>query len=234
MPVTRMSMPLMKLATAGIALMVMVGCVSRAQIDVPKVTPVEAQAYQHKVFYSDVYYSQPQANLFSGAAQQAMQPLGNIKLSRICSPAMTHFNQLLREQLPASSRITHDARASDYRLQVEIQAHENRGPVYLDYLIAQNLTKNLLTFGVANEDFDIIADFDVQYRLYDKNEQLLFSKDYAVQDSVSHQAGNFDFGDRIFLPAQNMMKKYLLLTMNDFFVNASRPSPELATVISDS
>ncbi|WP_024952655.1 hypothetical protein [Cobetia crustatorum] len=114
-------------------------------------------------------------------------------------------------------------RAGDYRLQVEILAHENRGPVYLDYLMAINLPKNLLTFGIANEDFDIIADFNVEYRLYDKNERLLFSKDYAVKDSVPHQAGNFDFGNRIFLPAQNMMKKYLLLTMNDFFHHASRP-----------
>ncbi|WP_158774067.1 hypothetical protein [Cobetia sp. L2A1] len=222
-------MTLMKTALAGLAMLLMTGCASRAQIDVPVVQPVQTQAYEHKAFFPDIYYSQPEANLFSGAAQQAMQPLGNVRLSHVCSPAMTNFDQLLREQLPSTSSITHDARAGDYRLQVEIMAHENRGPVYLDYLMAINLPMNLLTFGIANEDFDIIADFNVEYRLYDKDEKLLFSKDYTVRDSVPHQAGNFDIGNRIFLPAQNMMTKYLLLTMNDFFNNASRPLPATGT-----
>ncbi|MGS0466337.1 hypothetical protein ACU8V3_03525 [Cobetia marina] len=47
--------------------------------------------------------------------------------------------------------------------------------------MAKNLPMNLLTFGIANEDFDVIADFEVVYCLYDKDEQLLYRKDYTVK-----------------------------------------------------
>lgn len=225
-------MTMLKFATAGLALLVMAGCASRAEIDMPIIQPVQSLAYEHKTFYPDIYYCQPQANLFSGAATQAMRPLGSAKLPRASSPPMKNFDLLLREQLPSTSMITHDVREKDYRLKVEIQAHENRGPVYLDYLMAKNLPMNLLTFGIANEDFDVIADFEVVYSLYDKDDQLLYRKDYTVKDSVPHQTGNFDLGDRMLMPARDMMKKYLQLTMNDFFIQASQPSLRHVAVVS--
>lgn len=204
---------------ALIAVVLISGCATHAQIDMPVVTEVMSPAFENKTFSSEVLYSQPEPGIFSGGEQQELKPISEQTLSVASASVLKKLPTLIQQQLPKSSKLLMD-KNTDFGLKVELVAHDKKGPAYADHEFAKSFGKNLLTLGFASSEYDIVADFDVKYVLTQKGSEV-FSKSYKVDESVDHEKGDFDSFNTLKEFTSQMLEKHLTLTLNDFLLNAS-------------
>ena len=77
-----------------------------------------------------------------------------------------------------------------------------------------------MTFGFASSEYNIIANFDAKYRLIRSGEEI-FTKNYKVSESVDHERGDFDSFNTLNDYSGQLLEKHLILTLNDFFKEAT-------------
>lgn len=195
------------------------GCASHAQINMPAVTKVFNKGFENKSLFSEILYSQPEPGVFSGGNQMPLAPLKDAKLSVASAATLQNLPDYIYKQLPSSTRRAIDL-PSDFKLRVELIAHDKKGPAYADYEFLKSFGKNLFTLGFASSEYDIIADFDVKYVLF-RGEQKVFSKEYKVAESVDHERGDFESHNSVNDYSAQLLEKHLILTLNDFFQQAS-------------
>ena len=105
-------------------------------------------------------------------------------------------------------------------MRVELVSHHKQGPAYADYEAGKSFGKGLLTLGFASAEYDIIADFEATYALY-YQDKAVFSKKYSVKDQVDHERGDFESFNSLNDYVGQMLEKHLILTLNNFFLQAS-------------
>lgn len=199
---------------------VLTGCATHAQISMPAVQQVNHQGFENKTFSNEVFYSQPKPGVFSGGEQLALKPLSEQELSVASANTLQKFSTYISQQLPKSSKVI-DGNNSDYQLIVKMFAKHKKGPAYADYEVAKSLGKSLLTFGLGSSEYDIVADFDVIYELKHKG-GLVLSKKYTVKDSAEHERAKYEGYAHLNEYAGQMLEKHIILTLNNFFTEASR------------
>lgn len=209
----------MKKAVLLLIFMVLGGCASHAEIKMASVTKVHDSAYENKTLSYEILYSQPTPGMFSDGKQQPLTPLGKAKISVASASTLKDLPQLIFNQLPVS--VKHSTKNADLTLKLEITAHHIRGPAYADYEIAKNFGKGLITLGLGSSEYDIVADFDVKYILFQNGEEV-FSKAFKVKDEVDHERGQFDSINTLTEFTSQMLEKHLILTLHNFFTEAGK------------
>lgn len=208
----------MRIRVLALALfsVVLMGCATHGQVNIPVQLAVEHQAFQGKSFSSEVLYSQPKPGIFSNGEQLELKPIQNAELSIGAARVLSRFKDLFMRQLPAEASLG-NTENSDYKFVVQLFAKNKRGPSYADFDAMLSTGKKMLTLGLGASEYTIVADFDVTYQLLDSNNNLLFEKSYEVDDKVDHERGGFDsydIGDDL---AAKLLEKHIVLSMNDFF-----------------
>lgn len=208
----------LKIIVTGIMIAGVSGCASNARINPSMMERASGMHWEGKAIAYEVSISQPEPGVFSGGEQQPMTPLNQANLSVGTRRALQDLNSYLENNLPQGASLAH-AGNSDLQLSVELTAYDKKGPAYLDHQFTESLAKGLLTLGLAPSDYEVIADFKVNYRLQDAEGVVWHENDYRVQESVDHQKGDFDFDDQ-WLYARQMMEKHINITLGDFFTEA--------------
>ena len=208
----------MKKVVFFLMISVLSGCASHAEIKMPTVTKVHNSAYENKTLNYEILYSQPKPGVFSGGEQLPLESLDKAELSVASASTLKELPKFIFEQLPIS--VKHLTENAELTLKLEITAHNKRGPAYSDYEAAKSLGKSLLTLGLGSAEYNIVADFDVKYVLFQNGEEL-FTKDYEVKDEVDHEKGKFDSFNTLNEFTSQMLEKHLILTLNNFFTEAS-------------
>lgn len=198
---------------------IMTGCASHAEIKMPAVQSISSPKFEEKKFHYEVYYSQPKPGVFSGGDQEPLKPLSDSELSISSSAVLKDLPNYITEQLPSSASIS-SKENSDYQINVELVANHKRGPVYANHELAKSLGKGILTLGLAPSDYEIIADFNVTYHLAEDG-HAIYNKSYEVTDRVQHQRGDFESYNSVNDPAGQLLKKHIILTLNDFLENST-------------
>ncbi len=201
-------------------LLVLSGCATHAQITMPTVENVYHQEFDNKSFTYDILYSQPKPGIFSGGEQLALAPLSEVELSVASSKTLKGLPELIFEQLPATAKRA-NAEQADYQVIVELIAHDKLGPAYADHETMKSMGKSLVTLGLGSSEYDIVADFDVTYKLSSKGE-IVFEKAYKVNESVDHEKGSFDSFNTLDEFTSQLLEKHFILTLNDFFKEATQ------------
>lgn len=202
------------------AVILVTGCATHAKIDMPGVSEVVSPAFENKSFSQEVLYSQPQPGMFSGGEQQTLKPLNEQELSVASAATLSKLPTYIKDQLPASSKVVNSTE-SDFKLRVELMAHDKKGPAFADYEFGKSLIKSMLTFGFGSSEYDIIADFEVKYILSSSGKDL-FAKSYSVSESVDHERGKLESFNSLNDFAGQLLEKHLILTLNDFFLTADK------------
>ena len=195
------------------------GCASHANIEMPAVTQVYNNAFTNKTFSYEILYSQPKPGIFSGGDKMPLLPLEKSEMSIASAATLKNLPDYIYKQLP-SSVIRDQSGNGDFKLIVELTAYNKKGPAYSDYEFAKSFGKNLLTFGFASSEYNIIANFDAKYRLIRSGEEI-FTKNYKVSESVDHERGDFDSFNTLNDYSGQLLEKHLILTLNDFFKEAT-------------
>jgi len=209
----------MKKLLVALMALTMAGCATHANIEMPAVSQVYDTAYEDKSISHEVFYSQPKPGVFTGGEQLPMAPLAEAELSVASASVLRDLPNYIYEQLPASVKRASPEQA-DYNLVVELTAHHKKGPAYADYEMGKSFGKDLLTLGFGSSEYDIIADFDVAYKLVGDSETI-FEKSYTVKESVDHEKGDFEGYNSLNEYTGQMLEKHLILTLNDFFQEAA-------------
>lgn len=199
--------------------MLVSGCANHAKIEMPVVERVSSQNWQGKSFRQEIFYSQPEPGLFTGGQQQKLQPISEASLSVASAEVLSGFSQFLSNQLPPNTYVVDDSTA-DYTVTVNMVAKDKMGPSYPDYEFWKTFFKGLATVGFGSFEYDIIADFDIEYVLKDKKNNV-FSKKYSVKDAVDHDKGRFEFNDKSYVYAAELLRKHILITYSSFLKDAS-------------
>lgn len=200
-------------------IVVMSGCATHANIQMPAVTQVYNQSFDGKSMSYEIMYSQPKPGIFSGGEQMPMSPLEKAELSIASAATLKKLPDYIFKQLPSTVKRAENGQG-DFKLVIELTARDKKGPAFADYEFGKSFFKNLLTLGFASSEYDIIADFDVNYRLY-SGEQEVFSKLYKVNESVDHERGDFESFNSLNDFTGQLLEKHLILTLNDFFKQAA-------------
>ena len=195
------------------------GCATHAKIDMPVISKVNKADWHGKEFRYEIYYSQPQPGIISGGQQQDLKPLSEAELSVGSAQVLGNLPQILADQLPLNAVVT-DSEGADYQLRIEMVAHHKLGPTYPDYEFAKSFVKNLLTIGMAADEYNIIADFDITYFLKAKDGKE-FQKHFVVKDSVDHERGSTEFKNNTFDYSAVLLRKYIITTSSEFLLEAS-------------
>lgn len=207
-----------KLLMLGLAL-ILSGCATHANIEMPAVTQVYHQSFDNKSISHEIMYSQPKPGAFTGGEQMPLAPLEEAHLSVASAATLKNLPDYIYRQLPSTVQRAEQGEG-DMNLLVELTARDKKGPAYSNFEFGKSLGKNLLTLGFAASDYTIIADFDVTYRLQNGDRET-FVKSYKINDSVAHQRGDFDSFNSLNDYAGQLLEKHLILTLNDFFKKAS-------------
>ena len=192
------------------------GCATHGVVTIPVKAPIDNPAFEGKTFTTQLFYSQPEPGLFTTGKQLPLKPIEDAQLSVGASRVLSHFNDLFKRQLPEGSIFVNKG-PSDYTLVIELYAKDKFGPSYADYDALLSLGKKLLTLGLGSSEYTIIADFNVKYKLKDSKGNILYKKDFSVNEKVDHEKDAFDsfaMGDDL---ASELLEKNIVLTMNDFF-----------------
>ena len=192
-----------------------IGCATHATIEMPAVTQVYNKSFENKTFSYEILYSQPKPGVITGGEQMPLVPLEHAELSVASAATLKKLPDYIFEQLPSSVKRAGEGQ-SDFKLVVELIAHDKKGPAYSKYEAGKSIGKNLLTLGLGSAEYNIVADFDSEYRLY-KGEQEVFAKSYKVDESVDHQRGDFESFNSLNDYSGQLLEKHLILTLNDFF-----------------
>lgn len=167
------------------------GCATHAKIQMKGMAPLPSDKFTGKSFYSEIYYSQPKPGIFSGGEEMPMKPLSEAELSVMSSSVLNRFNNYVERQLPAGASIG-SSKAHDYKLKVELTAFHKMGPAYYDYELMKSFALNMLTLGIAPDEYNLIADFNITYTLIDAQGTSLLSKSYQVDDFLDHEMSGFE------------------------------------------
>ncbi|MGB5446125.1 MAG: hypothetical protein WBM99_11530 [Psychromonas sp.] len=197
---------------------VLTGCATHADIKMPAVTKVHNPVYENKTLNYEILYSQPKPGVFTGGEQLALAPLEKAELSVASASTLKELPKFIFEQLPVS--VKHLVNSADLTLKLELTAHDKKGPAYADHEFTKSLGKNLLTLGLASEEYNIVADFDVKYSLIQDNKEI-YSKEFKVRDEVDHERGDFDSFNTLNEFTSQILEKHLILTLHDFFTEAA-------------
>lgn len=195
------------------------GCATHANIEMPAVTQTYHQAFDSKTFSYQIEYSQPMPGVFSGGEQMPLVPLEQATLSVASATTLKKLPDYIYQQLPSSTKRA-DLGKADFNLVVELTAYDKKGPSYADYEFAKSLGKGFMTLGFGSKEYDIIADFNVKYRLYNGDKKV-FAKSYDVKDSVDHQRSDFDSYHTLNDYTAQLLEKHLILSLSDFFKEAT-------------
>lgn len=208
----------MKKALFVLTIVIVAGCATHANIEMPVVTQVHDKIYENKSLAYEIMYSQPEPGIFSGGEQQALKPLKQAKLSVASAATLKRLPDFIFQQLP--SNVTRaDPGNSDLKLLVELYAHHKKGPTYADFEAGKSFGKSLLTLGLGSSEYNIMADFDVTYKLY-KADKEVFKKHYKIKESVDHERGKLEGYNGVHEFAGQLLEKHLILTLNNFFIEA--------------
>lgn len=198
----------------------LLGCATHGQVKVPVLKAVENESFAGKTFSTEVYYSQPQPGLFSDGEKLPLKPIEEAEVSVGASRVLSRFQELFQRQLPAESSIGKKDN-SDFIYIIELTAKDKKGPTFADYDILASTGKSLLTLGLGSSEYTIIADFDILYRLEDKNGKVIYEKSYTIHDEVDHERSKldgFDIGNDL---AAQLLEKHVVISMNDYFKKLS-------------
>lgn len=209
-----------KLIGFMVFLLLVTGCANHAKIEMPVISKVNSAKWQGKSFQYEVFYSQPQPGVFSGGEQQQLKPLKEAQLSVGSAQVLADLPQILGDQLPVGARINTDGQ-SDYRLKIELIAHNKKGPTYADYEFGKNFAKSLVTLGMGADEYDIIADFEITYALIDRDGKT-YRKTFPVKDRVDHERSAVEFKNNTFDYAATLLRKHIMITSSSFFEEANR------------
>lgn len=212
----------MKKIILGAFALILTGCATHAEITMPSVKRVDAEVFAGKKLDYDIFYSQLEPGFFNGSEQQDLKPLEEAQLSIASAATLQNLTQIIERQLPASATIVENS-DSDLSLVVELVAFSKAGPTYADHEFAKNLGKSMLTLGMGSSEYNIVADFNVTYRLTDEAGKTT-EKSYRVEEIVDHERGKFESMQSVHDFAAQLLEKHLMLTLNDFFVEASAES----------
>ena len=201
-------------------LIFLTGCAQHAKIEMPYVESSRNEVWNNKKFDYDIYYSQPKPGVFSGGEQLPLKPIQEAELSVASSATLKNFSDYLVKQLPSGVKLSNDG-SFDYKLIVEMEARDKQGPSYADYQAGKSFAKGMLTLGFAANDYNIIADFNVTYKLINSDEALILEKNYDVADSVPHQRGDFESFNSLNDYSGQLLEKHLMITLNDFIKQAA-------------
>ena len=166
-----------------------------------------------------MFYSQLEPGLFNGNTQQDLKPIEEAELSVASAATLQNLTQIIERQLPASATIV-DSANNDMKLMVELVAFSKAGPTYADFEFAKNFGKSMLTLGMGSSEYNILADFNVTYRLSDESGKII-EKSYRIEDVVDHERGKFESMQSVHDYAAQLLEKHLIISLNDFFLQAS-------------
>ena len=200
------------------AITLLVGCATHPEIKTKPIEKVSSEKWSGKDFKYEVFYSQPKPGIISGGEQLDLVPLNKAELSVASAEVLSDFPKLISQVLPSNVTLKKDGE-TDYVLTVNLVANHKRGPTYSDHEFTKSLAKGLLTLGLASQDFNIIADFSVEYILKNKTGES-FAKKYAVKESIDNQKGAFEIHDRNADFASELLKKHMITTSAAFFGEA--------------
>lgn len=197
------------------------GCsANHANIAMPAVTKVYSTGFDNKAISYNILYSQPRPGITSDGDQLPLAPLNQAQVSVAAASTLKKLPDYIYEQLPSTVKRA-DAPAGDYYLVVELVAHHKKGPAYADYEAGKSFAKGMASFGFAAQEYQIVADFDVKYKLLKQGKEI-FQKSYKVKDSVAHQKGKFDGFNTLNEYTSQILEKHLIITLNNFFNEATK------------
>ncbi|MFT7681780.1 MAG: hypothetical protein ACI935_001248 [Moritella dasanensis] len=211
----------LKLIGALTAITVLAGCATHGEVYVPVKVAVENQQFVDKSIATDIFYSQPKPGFMSGGEMLPMKPINEAEVSVGASRVLARFKELFAQQLPMGTSIG-TKENSDFTFVTELQAKDKSGPSYADYDAAASFGKKLITLGLGSSEYTIIADFDITYKLLDKNGDVLTENTYSVNDEIDHERGGFDGFDIGEDLAAKLFEKHVVITMNQFFEKTSQ------------
>lgn len=198
-----------------LAIVTVTGCATHANIEMPIVMQVHNQVYEDKSMSFEILYSQPEPGIFTGGEQQKLMPITQARLSVASAATLKQLPNYIFQQLP-SSVVRVDSGDGDLKLVIELYAHHKKGPAYADYEFAKSFGKSLLTLGLGSSEYNIVADFEITYTLYQKEKEI-FKKTYRIEESVDHERGKFESHNAVYDFTGQILKKHLILSLNNFF-----------------
>ena len=210
----------MRKTALALGVVLLAGCAQHATIDMPYVESARSEAWNNKKFDYDILYSQPKPGMFSGGEQLPLKPIEEAELSVASSATMKNFSDYLIKQLPSGIKLGNDD-DYDYKLVVEMEARDKKGPSYADYNAAESFAKGMLSLGFAASEYEIIADFKVTYKLLHNDGTEILSQSYEVSDNVPHERGDFESYNSLNDYSGQLLEKHMILTLNDFIKKAA-------------
>lgn len=208
----------MKNCSIALCLVLVTGCATHADIKTAAVTQLQSKNFENKSLSYNVLYSQPQPGVFTSGNQTTLKPLEQSELSIASAATLKNLPEYIYKQLPASV-IKGEKNRSEFNLEVDLIAHDKAGPAYADYQAMKSFGKGMLTLGLGSSDYNIVADFDVTYKLTSHGKEI-YSKEYTVKDSVQHQRGQLESFNSLNDFSGQLLEKHLMLTLNSFFKEA--------------
>lgn len=208
----------MKKSSIALCLVLATGCATHADIKTAAVTQLQSKHFENKSLSYNILYSQPQPGVFTSGNQTSLKPLEQSELSIASAATLKNLPEYIYKQLPASV-VKGEKNNSEFNLEVDLIAHDKAGPAYADYQAMKSFGKDMLTLGLGSSDYNIIADFDVTYKLT-SNGKKIYSKEYKVKDSVQHQRGQLESFNSLNDFSGQLLEKHLMLTLNSFFKEA--------------
>ncbi|WP_257291722.1 hypothetical protein [Endozoicomonas sp. ONNA1] len=196
------------------------GCAQHATIEMPYVEATHNEAWKDKKFDYDILYSQPKPGVFSGGEQLPLKPIEEAELSVASSATLKNFSNYLIKQLPEGIKLGSNT-DYDYKLIVEMEAKDKKGPAYADYNAGESFAKGMLTLGFAASEYEIIADFTVTYKLLKSDGDKIIEYSYKVSDSVPHERGDFESFNSLNDYSGQLLEKHMIITLNDFIKKAA-------------
>lgn len=196
------------------------GCANPAQISKPVLADLNSNVWNKKTLAYKVNYAQPTPGIFSGGDVVELQPISQVQKSIYSSRILSNLDNNIKDTFPDNLLYSESEVESDYKMQIDITAFDKKGPSYSDYLSLVNWSKFFLTLGINKvQDYEIIADFKMNCRLYDKQDSLIFEKDYTVKDVLEHEEYSYNLTSSYEALAAELFKKHVSVSMNDFFKN---------------
>lgn len=208
----------MKKSSLALCLILVTGCATHADIQTPVVTQLQSDNFSNKIVSYNILYSQPQPGIFSSGSQTALKPLEESELSIASAVTLKNLPEYIYKQLPTSVK-KGTPNTSDFNLEVDLIAHDKRGPAYADYEAMKSFGKGMLTFGLGSSEYNIIADFDITYKLTSHKKEI-YTKSYKIKDSIDHQRGQLESFNSLNDFSGQLLEKHLMLTLNSFFKDA--------------
>lgn len=194
------------------------GCANPAQIEKPILAEFDNNIWGQRTLGYQVSYAQPTPGLFTGGDVVELQPISQVQKSIYSSRVLSSLDDYIKSSFPKELTYSEFNDTADYTLQIDIVAFDKKGPSYSDYLSLVNFSKLIFTLGINKvQDYDIIADFKMNCRLYNKQNQLLFEKGYKVKDILEHEEYTYNITSSDELLASELFKKHINVNLNNFF-----------------